>query len=217
MKKSIAVLGLGEYGMSLVRALNDMGADVLAADRDEENVNAVADFCVAAVCTDLEKEENLISLGLQGMDVVVVSMGRNLEASILAVAVAKELGVPLIVAKSSSARMSSILRKVGANRVIVPEEYAGMRSASMLISDAVTDYFQVDSNLCLVEVQPPEAWIGKTQIELNAQNGFPIHIAASKSGDSGWEMAGQEQPVQENSKLLLVLERKNLSKLGNES
>ena len=214
MKKSIAVLGLGEYGMSLVRALNDMGADVLAADRDEENVNAVADFCVAAVCTDLEKEENLIS---QGMDVVVVSMGRNLEASILAVAVAKELGVPLIVAKSSSARMSSILRKVGANRVIVPEEYAGMRSASMLISDAVTDYFQVDSNLCLVEVQPPENWIGKTQIELNAQNGFPIHIAASKSGDSGWEMAGQEQPVQEKSKLLLILERKNLSKLGNES
>ena len=134
MKKSIAVLGLGEYGMSLVRALNDMGADVLAADRDEENMNAVADFCVAAVCTDLEKEENLISLGLQGMDVVVVSMGRNLEASILAVAVAKELGVPLIVAKSSSVRMSSILRKVGANRVIVPEEYAGMRSASMLIS-----------------------------------------------------------------------------------
>ncbi|MCR4668730.1 MAG: NAD-binding protein, partial [Clostridia bacterium] len=74
MKKSIAVLGLGEYGTSLVRALNDMGADVLAADIDESKVNEVAASCVAAVCTDLSNEENILSLGLQGMDTVVVAM-----------------------------------------------------------------------------------------------------------------------------------------------
>jgi len=213
MKKSIAVLGLGEYGKSLVRALNEMGADVLAADRDETSVNAVADHCIAAVCTDLENEENLLSLGLQGMDIVIVAMGRNLEASILAVVVAKELGVPLIVAKSSSARMSSILRKVGANKVIVPEEYAGMRSASMLISDAVMDYFQVDSNLCVIEMLPMSDWVGKTQSEVNAQNKFPVNVVAKKSEGNDWEMIEPGQPLQEDSRLLVVVERKNLSKV----
>ncbi|MCR4724629.1 MAG: TrkA family potassium uptake protein [Clostridia bacterium] len=213
MKKSIAVLGLGEYGRSLVRALNEMGADVLAADRNEESVNTVADQCVAAICTDLENEENLLTLGLQGMDIVVVSMGRNLEASILAVAVAKELGVPLIVAKSSSARMSSILRKVGANRIIVPEEYAGMRSASMLVSDAVMDYFQIDSNLCIIEMEPLTEWVGKSQIELNAQNKFPVNVIAKKNEDNAWELVDLNQPMKEGAKLLVVLERKDLSKV----
>ena len=123
MAKSIAVLGLGKFGMSLVRSLSEMGADVLAVDKVEAYVQEIANYCSEAICADLANEEDLNKLGLKEMDIVVCAMGESLEASILSVAVAKEQGVPLIVAKSSSARMSSILRKVGANRVIMPEEY----------------------------------------------------------------------------------------------
>ena len=141
MAKSIAVLGLGKFGMSLVRSLNEMGADVMAVDKVEMYVQEIADYCSTAICADLANEEDLNKLGLKEMDIVVCAMGESLEASILSVAVAKEQGVPLIVAKSSSARMSSILRKVGANRVIMPEEYAGARSAAMLVSESVLYYF----------------------------------------------------------------------------
>ena len=124
MKKSIAVLGLGKFGRSLVRTLSSLGADVLAVDREETIVKEMADLCSEAVCADLASEESLIALGLKDMDVVVVAVGRNLEASIFAVSVAKEQGVPLVVAKSDSPRMSAILRKIGADKVIIPEEYA---------------------------------------------------------------------------------------------
>ena len=213
MKRSIAVLGLGEYGMSLVRALNELGADVLAADKDEAKVKEVAEFCTAAGCADLSNEDSIMSLGLQDMDIVVVAMGRNLEASILCVAVAKELGVPDIVAKSSSGRMSSILRKVGANRVIVPEEYAGVRSASILISDAILDYFQVGSGLCMIEMMPLDDWIGKTLAELELRTKRRINVVAKMETENNWVMIDPEQPLQENCKLLVVLEKKNLNRL----
>ena len=147
MAKSIAVLGLGKFGMSLVRSLSEMGADVLAVDKVEAYVQEIANYCSEAICADLANEEDLNKLGLKEMDIVVCAMGESLEASILSVAVAKEQGVPLIVAKSSSARMSSILRKVGANRVIMPEEYAGARSAAMLVSESVLDYFELGSQI----------------------------------------------------------------------
>ena len=83
MNKSIAVLGLGKYGMSLVRELNKIGVDVLAVDRDESVVKEIADYCTEAVCADLEDENSLLSLGLKDMDIVVVAIGDNLEASIM--------------------------------------------------------------------------------------------------------------------------------------
>ena len=164
MAKSIAVLGLGKFGMSLVRSLNEMGADVMAVDKVETYVQEIANYCSTAICADLANEEDLNKLGLKEMDIVVCAMGESLEASILSVAVAKEQGVPLIVAKSSSARMSSILRKVGANRVIMPEEYAGARSAAMLVSESVLDYFELGSRLSMIEMAPLNEWIGKSKM-----------------------------------------------------
>ena len=139
MKKSIAVLGLGKFGRSLVRKLSELKADVLAADYDEAVVKEVADLCSEAVCADLSREESLKELDLSDMDIVVVAVGRNLEASIFAVSAAKEQGVPYILAKSTSDRMTSILMKVGADSVIMPEEYAGIKTAYKLMEDAMPD------------------------------------------------------------------------------
>ncbi len=216
MTKSIAVLGLGNYGKSLVRALSELGAEVLGADLNEANVNEVADCCTAAVCTDLSNEDNLLALGLKDMDIVVVAMGKNLEASILSVAISKELGVPRIVAKSPSERISSILRKVGANEIIVPEEYAGRRSAIILYSDAVLDYFEVDASLCMVEMLPLREWTGKTLNELNMRNEAHINVVARRNQYNKWIMVDPERPLEEGNKLLVVLERKTLNKLSEE-
>ena len=125
MAKSIAVLGLGKYGTSLVRTLNEMGADVLAVDKNEALVNEIADYCSAAVCADVSNEEALVSLGLKDMDIVVVAMAQNLEASILAVAVAKDLKVPYIVAKISSQRMSPSSRRTKISRNMYRISWAG--------------------------------------------------------------------------------------------
>ena len=210
MKKSIAVLGLGKFGRSLARSLSSLGADVLAVDQNETIVKEIADFCSEAVCADLTNEESLNALGLKDMDIVVVAVGRNLEASIFAVSAAKEQGVPLVMAKSISVRMSTILRRIGADKVFLPEEYAGNRTAVTLMSESVLDYFQVDDSLCMIEMKPREKWIGKSirQLDLRRQHG--LNIVALKEHGKDWTFVDPNLEITENTRLLTVLERENL-------
>ena len=214
MNKSIAVLGLGKYGMSLVHELNKIGVDVLAVDRDESVVKEIADYCTEAVCADLEDENSLLSLGLKDMDIVVVAIGDNLEASIMSVLVAKEQGVPRILAKSSSERMSVILNKVGADTVIQPEKYAGKRSAVILASETMLDYFQVYDSLCMIEMLPLDNWVGKSLIDLDLRSSQKINVVARKDEDGHWVLVDPDQPLKENSRLLVVLEQKDLVKIS---
>ena len=212
MKKSIAVLGLGKFGRSLARSLSSLGADVLAVDQNETLVKEIADFCSEAVCADLTNEESLNALGLKDMDIVVVAVGRNLEASIFAVSAAKEQGVPLVMAKSISVRMSTILRRIGADKVILPEEYAGNRTAVTLMSESVLDYFQVDDSLCMIEMKPHSEWVGKTMAELDIRKNYHANVLAEKDADGKWMMADPERAIMEDSVLLVILEHKDLGR-----
>ena len=212
MKKSIAVLGLGKFGRSLARSLSSLGADVLAVDQNETIVKEIADFCSEAVCADLTNEESLNALGLKDMDIVVVAVGRNLEASIFAVSAAKEQGVPLVMAKSISVRMSTILRRIGADKVILPEEYAGNRTAVTLMSESVLDYFQVDDSLCMIEMKPHSEWVGKTMAELDIRKNYHANVLAEKDADGKWSMADPERAIMEDSVLLVILEQKDLGR-----
>ena len=171
--------------------------------------------CTEAVCADLEDEKSLRSLGLKDMDIVVVAIGDNLEASIFAVMAAKEQGVPLIVAKSSSERMTRILSKVGADRVIQPEEYAGKRSAAILASENMLDYFEVDDSICMIEMLPLADWAGKSLIDLNLRSSYRINVVARKDENDQWILTDPEQPLKENTKLLVVLEQKDLGRIRN--
>ncbi len=213
MKKSIAVLGLGKYGMSLAKALYDIGVDVLAVDQDENKVKEISEYSTYAICMDLTNEDDFAQLDLKSMDIVVTAMGRNLAASIMSVAVSKEKGVPLIVAKSSSERMSSMLRKIGADKVIVPEETSGMQSARILVSDTILDYFQVDNNLCMIEMYPLEKWVGRSLIDLNLRKKHLINAVAKKDKNSTWRLIDPEIPLEKDSKLLIVVERSALNRL----
>ncbi len=207
MKKSIAVLGLGKYGKSLAENLYRMGADVLAVDNDEEIVKDFADRCTAAVCADLSSEDEVNALGLKSMDIVVTAMGRNLAASIMSIAVAKELGVPLVIAKSTSERMSSILLKVGADRILNPEGAGGKRSARILLSSSLVDFFEVDENMDLAEMMPKKEWIGKTLIDLNLRKKQNMNVVAIKDAGGHWDFADPKKPLTEESTMLIALFR----------
>ncbi len=214
MKKSIAVLGLGKYGMSLAKALYDMGMDVLAVDMDEDKIKEIAEYSTYAICMDLTNEDDVAELDLKSMDIVVTAMGRNLSASIMAVAVSKEKGVPLIVAKSSSERMTSILKRIGADKVVVPEQISGIQSARILVSDTMLDYFQVDNNLCMVEMYPLDKWVGRSLIDLNLRKNHLINAVAKKDHNATWQLIDPSVPLKKEDRLLIVVERTALNKLN---
>ena len=134
MGLSIAILGLGKYGRSLAENMYKLGADVLVVDKDPVLVDEFSTKVNSAIKADLANEAELNELGLGNLDVVVVAMGSNLEASIMSVAVAKEKGVGFVMAKTSSDRMAAILEKVGVDKIIDPEEESGLRTARILAS-----------------------------------------------------------------------------------
>ncbi len=213
MKKTIAVIGLGKYGISLAKNMYEMGADVLVVDADSDKLKDMEGYCTAAICADVTNEDEAESLGLKNMDIVAVAMAGNLAASIMTVTVAKEQGVPLIVAKSSSDRMTSILKKIGANKVIIPEEYGGEQSARILSSNTFLDYFQVDKNLCMVEINPLPKWVGKTIVELNLRKNYKVNVIAIKDKEH-WKVLDPSDVFKADDELLLVVERNDLNRIN---
>ena len=189
MGKSVAVLGLGKYGKSLAENLYMMGADVLAVDKDNELINEFAGKCTSAVCANLENEDEVEALGLKNMDIVVCATG-NLAAAIMSVAVAKEKGVPLIVAKTSSDRMSSILLKIGVDKILDPEGEGGMRSARILLSKSFKDFLEIDSNMYIVEMYVKDEWVGKNLIELELRKKHRMNVIAVRKKDQKWGCLG---------------------------
>ncbi len=212
MKKSVAVLGLGKYGKSLAENLYRMGADVLAVDSSEEIITDFADRCTSAVCADLANEDEVAALGLKNMDVVITAMGRNIAASIMSIAVAKEQGVPFVVAKSSSDRMTSILEKVGADKVIDPEGEGGGRSARILLSSSFVDFFELDENMYMIEMKPKKEWVGKNLAELNMRKTYNLNVVAVKNPGHKWHFVDPRKPLDEDSTMLIVMEKKDLKK-----
>ena len=210
MKKSIAVLGLGAYGRSLAENLYNMGADVLAVDNKEELINDFAGKCTSAICANLENEDEVAALGLRNMDIVVTAMGDCLAASIMSITVAKEKGVPLVVAKSSSERMSSILRKVGADKIIDPESEGGLRSARILLSSSFKDYYKIDDNMYMVEILPEKEWIGKSLIELELRKRLRINVVALRDAGKLWHFVDPHAPLTEGVVLLAAMEKDHL-------
>lgn len=209
MSKSIAVLGLGKFGRSLSENLFRLGADVLAVDSREEVIEDFADRCTSAVCADLANEDEVVALGLKNMDIVVTAMGGDLAASIMCVAVAKEQGVPIVVAKASSERMASILKRVGADRILDPEGNGGARSARILMSSMFKDFYALDENMYMIEMSPKPEWIGKSAVDLNLRKSMRINIVAVRKNEGPWHFIDPKEPFTEEDGLLIVMEKGN--------
>lgn len=209
MKKSIAVLGLGKYGRSLAENLYRMGADVLAVDADEKVIEEFSGKCTSAVHADLTDEDAVVALGLNNMDMVVVSMGGNLAASIMAVTVAKEQGVPVVIAKASTERMEKILKKIGADKIIDPEGEGGARSARIMLSSIFKDFYELDDNMYMIEMVPRPEWIGKDLVELDLRHSMNLNIVAVRQKGRSFHFVDPHKAFSEDDILLIVTEKSN--------
>ena len=213
MSKSIAVIGLGRFGRKLAESLYEMGADVLAVDKNPEIVQAVSSRVTYAIEADVINAESLKGLGLSGMDIVVVAMGSDLEASIMSVMVAKEEGVPRVIAKAADARMGTILTRIGADQIIFPEEETGFRTARTLVMDTFLEFFDIDDNLCLLEIKPKPEWIGKNLIELNLRDKYKINVVAVKDKSEMRSFIDPKRPLENDTQLLVILEKSDIGLL----
>ena len=210
MSKSIAVFGIGRFGKSLALGLADMGVDVMVVDQNSEDIEKISDKVTYAIQANLTNADAIQALGLTDLDAVVVAMGSDLQASIMSVMISKEMGVPYVMAKASDERMGSILKKVGADKIIYPEEESGYRAASVLASESFLDYFDIGGSLCVLEMKPKKEWIGKSLIDLNLRGKYKMNVIALKDQKGTHASIDPNRPLDADSDLVVVVEKKEL-------
>jgi trk system potassium uptake protein TrkA len=211
-----AVIGMGSFGANVARTLFERGNEVLAIDRDKDMTAAAKNFTTNAVMTEAAVKENLEALGVDDMDVVVVSLGHQLEASVMTVLYLHELGVKRIVAKALSEDHAKVLEAVGATEVIYPEKDMAIRTALRLSSPDVIEYLPLVSGITIQEIAPPVRFIGKTLKELDLTNKYGLQVIAIKEviSDRITFIPKADFIIKDSDILVIIGEEKKLSKLN---
>ena len=212
-QKAFAVLGLGSFGMGAANELTARGAEVLVVDRNERLIEENAKHFTQAVIADLTDPEAIGQLGLGSMDAVIVDMSQDLEASIMCVTVAKEKGVHRVIAKAENKRKSEILKKVGADQIVFPEQESGTRTAFQLMFPDILRFFDLTSDLVIVEMQPREEWCGRTLLELELRKKHGINVIAFRRGDKVYDVRSESDMIRSGESMLIVTSKENLEKL----
>mgnify|MGYP000910277324 CR=1 FL=1 len=180
--KQFVVLGLGRFGSSIARTLYSLGNDVLAIDNCEEAVQEISDSVTHAVQADATDENALKSLGIRNFDVAVIGMGSDIQGSIMATLLVKELGVKYVIAKAMTELHAKVLYKIGADRVVFPERDMGVRVAHNLASSNILDYIELSPDYSIAEIVAMKEWENKSLRSLDMRTQYGLNVMAIKRG-----------------------------------
>ena len=182
--RTFGVIGLGRFGYHVARALAQGGAEVIACDVDEEKVREVSEYVSLAYVLDATDAKALKESGIANVDTAVVSIGENIEASILIVVQLKELGVKEVVAKAITPLHGKVLEKLGVDRVVYPEKEMAIRVAHSLLAGEFIEEIPIGEKHSIFELKAFDFMLGKTLRELDVRNRFGVSVLAIKRGEN---------------------------------
>ena len=182
-KKEFVVIGLGQFGTALTKQLYEEGASVLVIDKDPDKINDIDAFCTQAVCADATDERALERLGIKNLDVAVVCIASEIEASVFITLALKQMGLPLVIAKAQNDKHKHILEKIGADRVIVPEEEIGIKLAGNLTRPNMVEILSLNEQFRIIEIKTPVKWQNKSLIQLKLTTTERVTILLIKRGE----------------------------------
>ena len=178
MKKRVVVVGLGIFGINLVKELSKSGVEVIAIDKVKEAVQHVRDCATKAIVADGTDPEIMNAIGLREDDLVIVSFGEDLAASTLITLHLRQMKVKNIIVKAPNEDHKLILEKVGATEVIIPEKIMADKVAKSIVSPNVLDYIPLSEDYIICEIAPPASFIGKSIAELQLRNRYHVDVIA---------------------------------------
>ena len=213
LNQSYAVFGLGRYGKAVAKELVEDGAEVLAVDINEEVVNEASTVIPYCKCADITDPEVMKQLGISNVDVVIISMAGDLEASVMATMLCKEAGVKTVIVKCSNEMNCKIMKKVGADQVVIPESESGIRLAKNLLSSGFVDIIELSKDVSMVELDVKPEWEGKNLIELSLRKKYGINVVALIEGKEVCTNINPEEPLHSEMKLIVIGNTAKLNKL----
>ena len=211
-KKQFLIIGLGRFGSSIAKTIYELGHDVLAIDKDEEKVQEISDYVTHAVQMDSTDESILKTLGVTNFDVAVVTIGSNLQDSVMATLILKELGVKYIIAKANNELHAKVLTKIGADKVVLPERDMGTRVAHNLASSNILDYIELSEEYSILEIEAIKEWFNKSLKEIEIRKKHGINVVAIKRGEKVNISPSAEDIIKENDVLVALGSAKDLNK-----
>lgn len=204
MKKQFAVFGLGSFGESVAVTLQQLGCEVVAVDNHMEHVQEISEQVSYAIKADVGDPEVIKSLGTRNLDGVVVAVADDMEASVMATLVSKEIGVPYVIAKAKNELHATILKKIGADAVIFPEMEMGVRVAKTLMSSNFADWIALSPDYSIIEIGTPKEWVGKSLQQLNVRRSHDVNVVGIKIGEDVEVNPDPERVLQEDMTLIII-------------
>ena len=178
--KSYAIIGLSSFGHFLAKQLSSSGHQIMVIDKNEDRIERIKSFADKAIIADATDKEILAGLGLADFDSVIVSLGDEMDASVLVTLYLRELKVPHIIAKALTEDHGKILNIIGATQVVFPERDEAFRLAKTLESDNVLDSIELSDGISIIEIAPPLEFVGHTLGELELRKKYGVLVLIIK-------------------------------------
>ncbi|UCF88599.1 MAG: TrkA family potassium uptake protein [bacterium] len=212
--KRFCVIGVGNFGYYIAKALYEEGHDVIAIDMSQEKVQGVMNHCTIAIHGDAANKEFLASQGLEEMEAVVVSTGQRSHLSTLITLFLKELKVKRVLAKAVNEDHGRILKKVGATEVIHPEKDMAIKTARTLSYPNILDFIPLAEEYSITEVAAPKSYIGKDLITLDIRRKHQVTIIALKDvvTDHFIPVPPPDYVIKDSDVLILLGRREDIDK-----
>lgn len=212
--KDFVVIGLGRFGKSIAKQLYTLGNEVLAIDKSQLESAQMEGKVSSSVTADATKYEIMHSLGVQNFDCAIVCIGEELESSLLVVEVCKELKIKYIIAKATSEQHSKILRAMGVDLVVSPEDFAGKKLANMLSTPGINELVELTEDYKIFEMALPDEWQNKTIRDINMPKKYKVSIVVIKR-ENEVAMPDPDMELLEGDRLVLAGESSKLYSLMN--
>lgn len=213
MSKQFVVIGCGRFGQSVAIKLSEMGSEVMVVDDNEEIIQNISDKVTYAVQADATDENAIKALGIRNFDVAIVTIGSDIQSSILVTLLVKEMGIKHIIAKAQNAAHAKVLYKIGANRVVFPEKEMGIKVAKGLLSSNVLELIDLAPEYSILEIKMSGEWIGKSLVEINMRRQYSISVIAIRRGDEIDINVEPDRVLLKDDILVVVGHNKDLQKL----
>jgi len=215
MQKRVVVIGLGIFGLNIVRELYEGGFEVIAVDKNKEAVQRVRDCSTKAIQADGTDKEIMEAIGIQEDDVVIISFGEDLAAATLTTLHLKQMKVKTIIVKAPNEEHKLILEKVGATEVMIPEKEIAHKVAKSLISPNVLDYLPLSDDYMISEMAPPNSFLGKSIAQLQLRSRYHVEVIAIRDilSDKVNMVPGADFVIKDGDVLVVLGKEKDIQQI----
>lgn len=213
MAKQFVILGCGRFGGSVAKTLYKLGYDVMIVDSDINKVQEMSEYVTHAVQADASDEIALKAIGIRNFDVAIITIGGNIQSSIMATLIVKDMGVKTVISKAQNEMHGKVLAKIGADKIVYPERDMGVRIAHNLISSNILDVIQLMPDYGIVEINALPSWQNTSLKDLKLPNVYGVNVLAIKTGDETNVTPYADDIIKEGDKVIILGHNDNLEKI----